>query len=386
MKKFKNRYLFNTIEEFLKNKMVFVGGPRQVGKTTLCTQFLTPKSIRSSSYLNWDDPSSRFKIQNGEFPIDKKILCLDEIHKFKKWRSLIKGLYDTKRYKYKFLITGSARLDYYRKGGDSLLGRYRYVRLHPFSLDEMPSFNKETTEQLLHFGGFPEVLLEGREKNLRLWQRERVFRVINDDIRELNNIKELSLIELLANDLPRRIGSPLSIKSIADDLGVHHATAANWIEILDNLYYSFRISPYGAPKIRAVKKEQKLYLWDWSVIENKGLRFENMLASHLLKFCHFLEDSQGYKMELRFLRDTNKREVDFVVVKNKKPLFAVEGKLGEENISPHIYYFKERINIPVFYQVHLKRKHIEKEKGVIILPFWKFIQELKDIVKSLEKS
>ena len=360
------------IKEFLKDRMVFLGGPRQVGKTTLCLKFLNPSSIESSSYLNWDDPVARYKIKKVELPVNKKIICFDEIHKFKNWRSLVKGLYDTKKYKYKFLITGSARLDYYRRGGDSLLGRYRYLRLHPLTLGEL-SADKATTETLLKFGGFPEPFFKGSEKNLRLWHRERTYRIINDDLKDLNQVKELNAIELLADALPFRVGSPLSIKNLADDLEANHATISRWIQILDNIYYSYRIAPYGAStRIRAVKKEQKLYLWDWSVIENEPIRFENMMASHLLKYCHFFEDTEGEKMELRFLRDTDKREVDFVVLKNKKPIFAVECKTGERNLSPHINYFKIRTNIPEFYQVHLGSRYIELDKKTTILPFWEF--------------
>lgn len=185
------------------------------------------------------------------------------------------------------------------------MGRYRYLRLHPFTLREL-NYNKKTTE----------------------------------------------------------------------DLEVHHATVKKWIEILDRVYYSYRISPYGAPKIRAVKKEQKLYLWDWCSIEEKGPRFENMVASHLLKYCHYLEDTQGEKMELRFLRDKDLREVDFVVIKNKKPLFAVECKTGEKGLSKHIEYFKARTPIPHFYQVHLGTKHFKKDLKTTVIPFWKFCEEL----------
>ena len=361
-----------SIKDFLKDRMAFLGGPRQVGKTTLCLQFLNPSSVENPSYLNWDDPAARYNIKKAELPANKKIVCFDEIHKFKNWRSLVKGLYDTKKYKYKFLITGSARLDYYRRGGDSLLGRYRYLRLHPLTLGEL-SADKTTTEALLKFGGFPEPFFKGSEKNLRLWHKERTYRVINDDLRDLDRVKELNAIELLADALPFRVGSPLSIKNLADDLEANHVTIKRWIQILDNIYYSYRISPYGAStRIRSVRKEQKLYLWDWSVIENVSLRFENMTAGHLLKYCHFLEDTEGEKMELRFLRDTDKREVDFVVLKNKKPLFAVECKTGEKNLSPHINYFKARTGIPQFYQVHLGSKHIELDKKTMILPFWKF--------------
>ena len=373
---FQKRYLTQSVRSFLKEKMVFLGGPRQVGKTTLCLHFLKPSSVKNPAYLNWDDPSARHAIKKGELPIDKKVICLDEIHKFKNWRSLIKGLYDTKKYKYQFLLTGSARLDYYRRGGDSLLGRYRYLRLHPFTLGEL-SFSQTNLEALLKFGGFPEPLLKGTEKNLRLWHKERTYRIINDDLRDLEQVKELDAIELLADTLPERVGAPLSIKNLADNLSANHSTIRRWVQILDNIYYSYRILPYGAPRIRAVKKEQKLYLWDWSVIEDVAFRFENMVASHLLKYCHFLEDTEGFKMELRFLRDTDKREIDFVVIKNKKALFAVECKTGEKQISPHINYFKERTGIPKFYQVHLGSKHVEYDKKTVMLPFWKFCFEKK---------
>ena len=339
----------------------------------MCLRFLKPASVRNSAYLNLDDPVARHNIKHAELPINKRIICFDEIHKFKNWRSLVKGLYDTKKYKYKFLITGSARLDYYRRGGDSLLGRYRYLRLHPLTLGELSSLDKTTTETLLKFGGFPEPFFKGSEKNLRLWHKERTYRIINDDLRDLDQVKELNAIELLADALPFRVGSPLSIKNLADDLEANHSTISRWVQILDNIYCSYRISPYGpSSRIRSVKKEQKLYLWDWSIIESSSFRFENMVASHLLKYCHFFEDTEGEKMELRFLRDTDKREIDFVVMKNKKPMFAVECKTGEKNLSPHISYFKARTNISKFYQVHLGSKHVELDKKTMILPFWEF--------------
>lgn len=348
-----------------------------MGKTTLCLTFLETPSIEGPAYLNWDDLSARLKIKNAELPIDEKIVCFDEIHKFKNWRSLLKGIYDVKKNRYKFLVTGSARLDHYRKGGDSLLGRYRYLRLHPLSIGELHSYDLNTTESLLKFGGFPEPFFNASERNLKLWQRERTYRIINDDIRDLERVKEISALELLADNLPARIGSPLSVKNLSNDLEAHHATVKNWLQMLDNVYLSFRISPFGSPQIRAVKKEQKLYLWDWSSVEDKGIRFENMVASQLLKYCHFLEDSEGDKMELRFLRDTDRREIDFVVVKNKKPLFAVECKTGEKHLSPHIEYFKKRTAIPRFYQVHLGPKHVEIDNKSMIIPFWRFCKDLK---------
>jgi predicted AAA+ superfamily ATPase len=181
----------------------------------------------------------------------------------------------------------------------------------------------------------------------------------------------------LAESLSDRIGSPLSVNNIARDLQVNFRTAESWVQILERIYFCYRIAPFGAPKIKAVTKEKKLYLWDWSTIEDPGSKFENMVASHLLKFCHFHEDTEGDQMELRFLRDIEKREVDFVVMKKKKPLFAVECKTGEKSISPHIRYFKERTAIPLFYQVHLGHKSYQPESYLKVMPFCDFCKEAR---------
>lgn len=369
------RYLKKDISEFLKKRMVFVGGPRQVGKTTLCLSFLKDPHNKSKAYLNWDNLGSKKIIKSGELP-DEKIILFDEIHKFKNWRSLLKGYYDTNKGSQNYLVTGSARLDHYRRGGDSLLGRYRYLRLHPLTIPELKIHSTEDVSSLLKLGGFPEPFLSGSEKEWKLWSRERLYRVINDDIRDIENLREYSSIELLAESLPDRVGSPLSIKSLSEDLEVNFRTAENWISILEKVYYCFRILPFGAPKIRAVKKEKKLYLWDWSSCNTEGSKFENFVASHLLKYCHYLEDTEGDVMELRFIRDTDKREIDFVIIKNKKPIFAVECKTGEKGISPHIRYFRDRTNIPKFYQVHLGKKDALIEGNIRILPFSKFCKEV----------
>jgi predicted AAA+ superfamily ATPase len=370
------RYLKKPVKEDLKNRMVFIGGPRQVGKTTFALTFLPEPSEKHPAYLNWDVISVRSGLLKGELPGNQKLIILDEIHKFSRWRNLVKGFYDTNKSEVSFIVTGSARLDYYRKGGDSLQGRYHYYRLHPFSLMEL---NTNPTiddfNLLFKFGGFPEPCLRAEEKFWRRWQKERLQRVIYEDIRDLENIKEISLLELLAEELPNRVGAPLSVKKLKELLQVAHETVDRWLNIFERMYYCFRIPPYGARKIRAVKKEQKLYLWDWSIIPEAGPRFENFIASHLLKYCHFTEDTEGFSMDLRFLRDTDKREADFVVLKEGKPLFAVECKTGEKNINPSLFYFMERTQIPKFYQVHTGERDYEK-KGVRVLPVHNFIKEL----------
>jgi predicted AAA+ superfamily ATPase len=376
MKKIYKRYIQNPVKEDLKETMVFVGGPRQVGKTTFALTYLPEASEKQPAYLNWDNIAIRSALLKGELPPNEKIIVLDEIHKFARWRNLVKGFYDTGKSEISFIITGSARLDYYSNGGDSLQGRYHYYRLHPFSLPELRAdADKRDVQDLLKYGGFPEPLLRAEEKFWRRWQRERLHRVIYEDIRDLENIKEISLLELLAEELPNRVGAPLSVKNLKELLQVAHETVERWLKIFERMYYCYRISPYGPPKIRAVKKEQKLYLWDWSLISDIGAKFENLIASQLLKYCHLIEDIEGFRMELRFIRDTDKREVDFVVLKDGRPQFAVECKSGEKNINPALYYFMERTPIPKFYQVHQGRKDFEKN-GVRVLPLQTFCKEL----------
>ncbi len=377
MEEMRERYIKGPVGKDLSERMVFVGGPRQVGKTTFALSFLPEPTGKNVGYLNWDNAKVRSLLLKGELPAGESCIVLDEIHKFARWRNLVKGFYDANRSSVSFLVTGSARLDYYRKGGDSLQGRYHYYRLHPFSLLELNPFgNKNDLELLLKFGGFPEPVLRGDERFWRRWQRERMQRVIYEDIRDLENIKEISLLELLAEELPNRVGSPLSIKNLKELLQVAHETAARWVEIFERMYFCFRIAPYGPSRIRAVKKEQKLYLWDWSLVTDPGARFENFVAAQLLKYCHFLEDTEGHVMELRFLRDTDKREIDFVVLKDHKPCFAVECKSGERGLNPALHYFKERTAIPLYYQVHMGEKDYLQD-GIRVLPVEKFFKELQ---------
>lgn len=368
------RYLRNHVTTDLTKKMVFLGGPRQVGKTTFAQGFIPNYHDGHPAYLNWDSTEDQRRIRAGQWPLAESLIVLDEIHKFARWRQMIKGYYDKLKHVHRFLITGSARLDYYRKSGDSLLGRYYYYRLHPFSLPELPL---KDLEGLLRFGGFPEPYLSQNETELRRWHRQRLERILYMDIRDLEHVKEISLLQLLAEMLPERVGSPLSRKNLAQDLAVDFKTVERWMSILEHVYYCFRIPPYGPPKVRAVKKEQKVYLWDWSEIEEEGFRWENLVASHLLKYCHYREDVEGRKMELRFLRDTDGREIDFVVLEGKKPLFAVECKSGERAVSPHLRYFHERTAIPKFYQVHRGSRAYAVSDAIRVLPFADFCIEEK---------
>lgn len=354
------RQLEARIKEDLDDKMVFLGGPRQVGKTTVSLHILNAKNEDHPAYLNWDESSTQKMLLRGELPAHQPLIVLDEIHKYKKWRQLVKGFYDTRKSKTKFLITGSARLDYFRKGGDSLQGRYHYYRLHPLSLYEI---NHRPThkdlEHLLKYGGFPEPFLKSEHRHWQRWQNQRQDRVLQEDLVSLEHVKDVSQLKLLSNLLPEKVGNILSIPNLKQDLSVSFETADKWITIFENLYYCFRIQAYGFSIARAANKEKKVYLWDWSQVENPSYRFENLVASQLLKYCHYHQDYSGEKLELCFYRDSNKRELDFVVTKNRKALFAVECKSGERDLASNIKYFSSRLPIPKYYQVHMGQKHTE---------------------------
>jgi hypothetical protein len=375
-----DRYLTPDVAAALPRRMAFVGGPRQVGKTTLALSLLGPDATeRHPAYLNWDDPRVRPALRRGELPAEQPLIVLDEIHKYARWRGLVKGLHDTEKSARRFVVTGSARLDHYRKGGDSLAGRYRYFRLHPFSFAELAKTTRGTDADhvgaLLTFGGFPEPLLSRNERELRLWQRERLARVVRQDLLDLERVREISLVEHLVDLLPERVGSLLSVAALREELEVDFKTAERWLTILENLYVCFRIPPFGTRRVRALKKQQKLYLWDWSVIPSERARFENLVASQLLKYCHREEDVEGRRMELRFLRDTDGREVDFVVIRDGKPAFAVECKTGEKTVSAAARYFAERTSIPAFYQVHLGERHVQSG-SITVVPFARWCRQL----------
>ncbi len=375
----RKRHIHDAVQADLGDRMAFVGGPRQVGKTTLALSFLGEGADESSpAYLNWDALEDREQILAARLPPGQPRVIFDEVHKYAEWRNLVKGFFDKHRSSVSFIVTGSARLDYYRKGGDSLQGRYHYYRLHPFTLGELGlASDAALTEQLLRFGGFPEPLLKGQEQFHRRWLREQSARIIHEDLRDLENVREVSRLELLLHHLPNCVRGPLSVNSLRQLLQVSHESVERWLTIFERLYLCYRISPFGAPRIRAVRKERKLYFWDWSRLREPGPRFENMVASHLLKYCHFIEDTEGYGMELRFIRDTDRREVDFVVLRDGTPEFAVECKSGERRASPACRYFRERTPIPRFYQVHLgDADHGDAASDTRVLPFRTFCSEM----------
>ncbi|MBI4680425.1 MAG: ATP-binding protein [Nitrospirae bacterium] len=387
----KDRYLTPFIVEDLKEKMVFVGGPRQVGKTTLCRNFVA-LHFKGDAYYNWDNRADRRAVIASIWPGDAELLIFDEIHKYRKWKGFIKGEYDKLKVIYKFLVTGSARLDLYRRGSDSLQGRYHYFRLHPFTLAEVENipykfsefselpigkgFHQSAMEMLDIFGGFPEPVTKQNKRHLRRWHNEKIERLFREDILGVEAIRDIGSMKLLGDILPLKVGSLFSLNAIREDIEVSFRAVSRWMDILEAFYYHFRIYPFASKKVRSLKKEPKLYLWDWSEVEDESARFENLVASHLLKFIHFITDYEGYKAELYYLRDINKREVDFLVAIGGKPWFAVEVKLNDTSISPHLLYFKEKLSIPFAYQVVKKNNVDSLQKGVRIISAGKFLSGL----------
>ena len=331
------RYLRSQVEADLVRKMVFVAGPRQVGKTTLG---LSLPGAREG-YLNWDIAMHRERILRRELPTGS-LWFFDEIHKYRSWRNYLKGLWDGRPANLQILVTGSARLGWYRYSGDSLQGRYHLLRLHPLSVAELAVDSKEDFAQLLNLGGFPEPFFSGSEVEARRWSREYRNLLVREEITALERIQDLGNLELLVLRLPDLVGSLLSLNALREDLQVSHKTVGNWVAALERLYVLFRISPFGVPTIRAIKKAQKHYLFDWSLVPDDGPRFENLVACHLLKWVHFQQDSQGRDLDLKFFRDTDGREVDFVVTDRRKPVLAVECKLSDYRPDRSLRYWKKR--------------------------------------------
>ena len=240
----------------MARKIVFLGGPRQVGKTTFSLQLLG-KGVGEEhpSYLSWDFPKNRKMLMEGVLPAGQKLIVLDEIHKYRQWRNLVKGLYDKNKSRFHFLVTGSAKLDYYRRGGDSLAGRYEYYRLHPLSLYEISSRpTQEQFKRLLAFGGFPEMYLEGNRRSWKKWQRMRLSQLIRDDLVSLEQVRDVSQVETLASLLQERVASTLSLDSLRRDLSCSHYAIRNWMDILENIYHCYRIYPYRASSVQSIKK------------------------------------------------------------------------------------------------------------------------------------
>jgi len=343
------------VDQDLQKKMVFIAGPRQVGKTTLGKRLI--KQYKGK-YLLYDDLDDRRNILNKGF-IQNQYVCLDEFHKYQRWKSFLKGVYDKYKENLHILLTGSARLDVYQKSGDSLLGRYYLFHLHPLTLSELnkkqislpgeilaPSELLKGLNELYRFGGFPEPFASQSEQEHRRWSNQRRDLLINEDLRDLTDINLVSVVENLMLLLPDRIGSLFSYTALAQDLNVSVPTVQSWLKVFEKLYIVYKIPPYTKKITRSLHKRPKYYLWDWSQLEQAGQRFENFVAGHLYKAVSLWTDLGFANCSLHFLHTRDNKEVDFLIQKNNKPWFLVEVKTADTQISKWLRYFSKQLGIP----------------------------------------
>lgn len=369
------RYLYSTIYDHLNSlrQMAFLVGPRQVGKTTLAKGLIS-QIVEGTNYFNWDIPEQKkilmSQIFTGKLSLEgdeKRIIVFDEIHKYPRWKNAMKGLFDKYEPNAHWIVTGSALLNIFKKGQDSLLGRSFTYNLAPFSVAEIsnpegPKINtvddliagifskageesQDIYERLSEFSGFPEPYSSGNKEFLTKWRMARLDKLINQDLAGTENLRNLPLVENLMYLLPDRVGSPLSLNSLREDLDVHFATVKHWLELLERTFYGFMIRPFSKKLARGLKKEGKWYLWDWTEISDSGNRFENLIAVHLIKYVNFMNDTGRDSLVLHYIRDKEKREVDFVITRKNIPLILIECKHGDETPHRHLAYFAEKFKI-----------------------------------------
>ena len=357
-------------EHFAENRqMVFLAGPRQAGKTTLA-------KMLASDYLNWDDVDVRAAISAGQretvgrFNLDrlspeKPVVVFDEIHKYPKWKSFLKGFFDVYGDGMRILATGSARMDIFKRGGDSMMGRYFPYRMHPLSVAELIDVSLPGGElvrpprplddaewnALVEFGGFPEPFTRRSRRFSVRWAELRMEQMMLDDIRTLTQVQELEQIRVMAEILARRSGEQLVYESIARDISVDPKTAKKWVGVLKYLYYGFEVRPWFRNVENAIRKTPKWYLRDWSGIGDFGKRMETIAACHLLKAVDAWTDLGYGRFELHYLRDKQKREVDFLVSRDGEPWFIAEVKTSEMRLSPSLGRFQHETGARHAFQI-----------------------------------
>ncbi len=374
------RTIQSDVERVLRDwgKIVFLTGPRQVGKTTLAKSLLGVSG--GGTYWNWDIVSDRQRLAREPYFFQATprqhgstipLVVFDELHKYRRWKSYLKGVYDAYQSRFRVLVTGSGRLAFRKWGGESLFGRYVTIPLFPFSVaeligrraggrtfiedlagaDEHDRGTRRGYERLVAFGGFPEPYVKRDASFLQVWSQQRVDLLVREEIREATQIRELSLLAMLVHLLEPRIGGQLSINGLREDLGVAFDTVRTWLDVLESFYYFFRLSPHTRGVGRFLRKEKKAFLYDWTAVTDAGARFENVVALHLLKAVRTWTALGKGMLDLHYLRDKEKREVDFVVTSNRKPILLVECKLGERVLSPSLLYYQERLSVPIALQL-----------------------------------
>jgi predicted AAA+ superfamily ATPase len=344
--------------------MVFVAGPRQVGKTTFARSLPGARA----GYLNWDVARDRERILTRTLS-PGPFWVFDELHKFRGWRNYLKGLWDGRPAGQRILVAGSARLDFYRFRGDSLQGRYHLLRLHPLSVAELGVSSPADWRALRTLGGFPEPFFGGSAREARRWSTEHRNLLIRDELVSLERVDDVGRLELLALRLPELVGSPLSINSLREDLEVSHKTLVRWVSLLERLFALVLIRPFGSPRVRAIKKSPKHYHLDWTLPPSPGAAFENLVAVHLLKWVHFRQDVEGLDLELRYFRDVDGREADFVITDRRKPVLIVECKLDDVAVDAGVRYLKWKFPDCAAWQVHAEgSKDYQTPEGIRVAP------------------
>ncbi len=393
------RYLERHIvdDALAAHRIAFISGPRQVGKTTMVESILT-KFHQSANYFNWDDDDFRKLWLKGPKVLVENMkkgsmIAFDEIHKDLRWKIKLKGLYDLFKKDFQFIVTGSARLDFYRKSGESLQGRYVPYRMHPLTVGETDSVkpppdqewddhftNHYSWTDLLRFGGFPEPFFMQNTGKVQRWRRLYRERMIREDLRDLQEVHNIQLVESLALLLQEKAAAQLSYESLREDLSVSFDSIKRWIDLLEALYFCYRIKPYSKNIKYSLKKEPKLFMYDWSLANSGGAQFENMVAGHLLKSCHAWTDCAMGEFDLYYVRDKQKREVDFLITRDSNPFALIEVKSGRSTPTSSLCYYQKLLK-PKFCLQVIKSPKGERSKslqypGIRIISVERFLGSL----------
>ncbi len=374
-----DRYLSAPVRTDLAKKLVFLVGPRQVGKTTLAKTLMA--DYPRAQYFNWDVAGDSRIILGQTWSPRAKLVVLDEIHKMRDWKTYLKGAWDGRGKGQALLVTGSARMDTFRQSGESLAGRYFTLRMHPVSVREWCVASGATPEdaldRLLERGGFPEPFLAQESREADRWRRQYLEDLIREDVVEFSRIHEIRAMRLFVEMLRERVGSPVSLASIARDLQVSPTTLAKYLDILEALYVVFTVRPYHRNIARAILKEPKVYFFDTGlVVGDEGARFENACAAMLLKHAHYLQDVEGRAATLHYIRDKEGAEVDLVLCRNNAPVLLAECRHADTAISRFMAALAARFPKARAVQLVRELRQEEKRGGVSIVRAADWLAEL----------